>query len=273
MKVGKLSGIDLADITTSDGVASLVPCGEDRFEEMMETERQDPYSGCYSCRIDDKNEARRIFFRGKERLFAVIRERDGAYAGYCTVHDITKTDWELGISLLPETQGDGLGLSAYRQLIDIARRAHKGGIVGKVEPDNYASLRMMMKLGAAPKGLCPATAIPENERQRIEEEYADLIDGNIEALAAWFRVPSCKLLTHVLMFDLAKCSDSTTRLPLANQRRRISMLHKAYERKRLLDELEKVVEGLEGVLSDDAKEMIAETRRSIDEGFAQVREA
>ena len=51
------------------------------------------------------------------------------------------------------------------------------------------------------------------------------------------------------------------------------MLHKAYERKRLLDELEKVVEGLEGVLSDDAKEMIAETRRSIDERFSQVREA
>lgn len=273
MKVRKLNGIDLADITTSDGVTSLVPCGEDRFEDMMETERQDPYSGCYSCRISDRDEARKLFFTGKERLFSVVRESDGAYAGYCAVHDIIRTDWELGIALLPEMQGSGLGFSSYRQLIDIAKRAHKGGIVGKVEPDNVASLRMMMKLGATPKGLCPVAAIPENERQSVEEEYADLIDGNIEALAAWFGVPSRKLLTHVLMFDLAKCSDSTTRLPLANQRRRISMLHKAYERKRLLDELEKVVEGLEGVLSDDAKEMIAETRRSIDERFAQVREA
>lgn len=61
MRVKKLSGIDLADITTSDGVTSLVPCGEDRFEEMMETERQDPYSGSYSCRLNDEKEARKLF--------------------------------------------------------------------------------------------------------------------------------------------------------------------------------------------------------------------
>ena len=52
----------------SDGVTSFVPCGEDRFEEMMETERQDPYSGCYSCRVGDKDEARKIFFTLKKSL-------------------------------------------------------------------------------------------------------------------------------------------------------------------------------------------------------------
>lgn len=202
MKVRKLSGMDLADITASDGVVRLVPYGEDRFEDMMQTERQDAFSGCYSCGLGDQAEAKRLFFTGKQRFFAIIRECDEKYAGYCMVHDITKSNWELGISLLAEMRGQGLGVVAYGQLIDVAKRAHRGGIVGKVEPDNYASIRMMMKLGAVPKGLHAVRDIFEAERPGIEEECADLIDANMEAVAAWFGVPARMLLTHVLVFDL-----------------------------------------------------------------------
>ena len=100
-----------------------------------------------------------------------------------------------------------------------------------------------------------------------------MIDENREALAAWFGVPPCKLLTHVLVFDLSKRSDSTIHLPLVNQRRRISQLHNAYERKVLLDALENAIEGFEDVLSDVLKEMIAKARCSVDKRFAQMREA
>ena len=75
------------------------------------------------------------------------------------------------------------------------------------------------------------------------------------------------------MFDLSKRSDSTIHLPLVNQRRRISQLHNAYERKGLLDALENAIEGFEDVLSDVLKEMIAKARCSVDKRFAQVREA
>lgn len=100
-----------------------------------------------------------------------------------------------------------------------------------------------------------------------------MIDENREALAAWFGVPPYKFLTHVLVFDLAKRSDSTTHLPLVNQRRRISLLHKAYEGKGLLDAMENAIEGFEDVLSDASKEMIAKARCSVDKRFAQVRAA
>lgn len=132
MKVRKLSGMDLADVTLSDGVVKLVPCGEDRLEDMLETERQDAFSGCYSCGLSDQAEAKRLFFTGKQRFFAIIRECDEKYAGYCMVHDITKSNWELGISLLAEMRGQGLGVAAYGQLIGVAKRAHRGASWGKL---------------------------------------------------------------------------------------------------------------------------------------------
>ena len=99
-----------------------------------------------------------------------------------------------------------------------------------------------------------------------------MIDENREALAAWFGVPPCKLLTHVLVFDLVGVGGEVPFLSAANQRRRISMLHKAYEGKRILDVLEKMIEELGDVISDASKEIIAEARCSVDERFAQVRE-
>ena len=99
-----------------------------------------------------------------------------------------------------------------------------------------------------------------------------MIDENIEALAAWFGVSPCKLLTHILVFDLAGIGSEMPFLLVANQRRRISLLHKTYERKGLLDALENAIEGFEDVLSNALKEMIAKTRCSVDKRFDQVRE-
>ena len=74
------------------------------------------------------------------------------------------------------------------------------------------------------------------------------------------------------MFELAGIGSEMPFLLVANQRRRISLLHNAYEGKSLLDALENAIEGFEDVLSDALREMIAKARCFVDKRFAQVRE-
>lgn len=131
----------------------------------------------------------------------IVSTADDSFCGYCNLRFEEPGRLEIGIELVEECRGRGLGPRALRTLI--REQEGKHGVDwyrAVVVSDNYASVSMMHKLGASPDGLCPVPWLDEEVAARLEPLLIDKVDDKMRATAEWFGVTPEKLLTHRLLF-------------------------------------------------------------------------
>ncbi|MCI9596749.1 MAG: GNAT family N-acetyltransferase [Firmicutes bacterium] len=137
------------------------------------------------------------------RRFAVVDAETKAFCGYCGIKDIRKRMLEIEIELLERYQRKGIGYHALASMMkSIAAEYGTEAFMSRVEPDNYASQKLMEKLGGKPNGTRLDIRIEEEDAAAFEERYQSLIDDNIRMVAEKFQVEPQRLLTHVLLYRI-----------------------------------------------------------------------
>lgn len=129
--------------------------------------------------------------------------RYGNYIGYCGINNILKENWEIGIELLPEYTGQGVGYCAISKMLNkIHERLGRDFFIARIDPRNIASQKLFGKLGALPDGITADWTENESIMLQCEEEHLDQIDEELINIAKKFNVAPRKLLSHVLKYSL-----------------------------------------------------------------------
>lgn len=129
--------------------------------------------------------------------------RYGNYIGYCGINNILKENWEIGIELLPEYTGQGVGYCAISKMLNkIHERLGRDFFIARIDPRNIASQKLFEKLGALPDGITADWTENESIMLQCEEEHLDQIDEELINIAKKFNVAPRKLLSHVLKYSL-----------------------------------------------------------------------
>ena len=103
---------------------------------------------------------------------------------------------------MKKVHNQGIGFHSLKLLMtEYARLSGKEYFISKVDPQNYASQRLMEKLGGKPDGICDFL-IHKEEKIALENKYAHLIDDKLIDLAEKFNVKPEKLLSHVLRYRI-----------------------------------------------------------------------
>lgn len=137
----------------------------------------------------------------KSMMFTI--EVDGGYAGYCGINNLSRENWELAIELLSKFRYKGVGYAAICIMLSaIKSRLGVDCFRAKIDADNYASQRLIEKLGATPYGIAEYILHKEEDITRCEEENLDAIDEKLMQVAQKFGVEPRKLLSHVLEYEL-----------------------------------------------------------------------
>ena len=148
------------------------------------------------------------FLSEKNFVCTVKKASNNTFCGYCQIKDVTTEDPELGIELLKNVHNQGIGFHSLKLLMtEYARLSGKEYFISKVDPQNYASQRLMEKLGGKPDGICDFIIHREEEKIALENEYAHLIDDKLIDLAEKFNVKPEKLLSHVLRYRIEADQD------------------------------------------------------------------
>lgn len=145
-----------------------------------------------------------------ERSFVctVRKASNNEFCGYCEINNVRAEEPELGIRLLKKVHNQGIGFHSLMLLMtEYARLSGKEYFISKVDPENYASQRLMEKLGGKPDGICDIYGLltngyGEDEKIALENKYAHLIDDKLIDLAEKFNVKPEKLLSHVLRYRI-----------------------------------------------------------------------
>lgn len=126
----------------------------------------------------------------------------GEYVGYCSIKDITKSDWELAIELKPQECHKGYGTEALSLLMQsVHKLTGKTYFRARVEIDNHASQGLMKKLGARENGISEFL-LHGDEIEKFQEENKDKITDEIRAIAADFCMEAEDILGYVLEYQI-----------------------------------------------------------------------
>lgn len=131
---------------------------------------------------------------------SVYNKTSSEYIGYCSIKDMGKPEWELAIELKSEFCKQGYGTEALMLLMKFVydltgRRFFRA----RVEVDNYASQRLMRKLGAIPNGISEFLLHGE-EIAKFQMEYKDMITAEMKEVAEEFCMEAEDLLGYVLEY-------------------------------------------------------------------------
>ena len=140
-----------------------------------------------------------------ERSFVctVRKASNNEFCGYCEINNVRAEEPELGIRLLKKVHNQGIGFHSLKLLMtEYAQLSGKKYFISSVDPKNYASQRLMEKLGGKPDGICDFIIHREEEKIALENKYAHLIDDKLIDLAEKFNVKPEKLLSHVLRYRI-----------------------------------------------------------------------
>ncbi|WP_195837783.1 GNAT family N-acetyltransferase [Olsenella porci] len=122
-------------------------------------------------------------------------------AGFCCIEDLADEDPEIGVRLLPEWRGRGVGADAVRALMrGVERVSGPQAFVAKIDSGNVASQRLFSGLGFAPVGVDAPIFSDPSLLALIEENSLGLIDDRLRALAKELGVEPRTLLSHALVF-------------------------------------------------------------------------
>lgn len=121
---------------------------------------------------------------------SIIDSATKAYIGYCGIKNKSQT-------------GKGIGsLALDRFLNAIKERSGFSEFRVRIDADNYASQKLVEKLGAVPNGISEFLLHDEEDILKCEEDNLNCIDEKLIAVAKKFRVEPRKLISHVLEYKL-----------------------------------------------------------------------
>lgn len=137
---------------------------------------------------------------------SIYEKESGEYVGYCSIKNLSKSDWELAIELKPEECHKGYGTEALPLLMQAMHElTGRRYFRARVEIDNHASQGLMKKLGATPNGISEFLLHGE-EIEKFQEENKENITDEIREVAAEFCMDAEDILGYVLeyRFDAKK---------------------------------------------------------------------
>lgn len=152
---------------------------------------------------------RQLYWKGvkedEDPLYCSICDKNnGEFIGYCTVEELNRQPYEVGINLLKSFQAKGFGSEAMAAFISTFQRVSESAtFIAKIEPGNVNSQKMFRRIGFVPDSI-DAFIIKDFgslelfEQMRLEELGG--IPENLQRLAKEFSVDPRKLLSHVLVF-------------------------------------------------------------------------
>ncbi|MDY3900341.1 MAG: GNAT family N-acetyltransferase [Atopobiaceae bacterium] len=135
-------------------------------------------------------------------LFCTITaSKDRRTCGFCCIEQLEEDPSEIGIRLLPEFRGRGIGGEAVSALIaGVERMAGPTEFVAQIDADNEASQRLFRRLGFLPDHVDTPIFKDPTLIAWLEESRLNLIDDRLRALADEFGVEPRTLLSHSLVF-------------------------------------------------------------------------
>ncbi|MDR1699662.1 MAG: GNAT family N-acetyltransferase [Lachnoclostridium sp.] len=203
--------------------------------------------------------------------YAIITKEGADFCGYCAVKNIETDRPEIQIELLRTFRGKGIGFQAlYEMMVEVGERYNISCFIAAVESDNYASQRLMYKLGGLPGGIRRTIYLNENEVGSFEKDYIDLLNRHMIQVAADFGVAPQKLLSHVLIFKIqlaelkkGMCSQNPCgTIPktalMDEQDRKVSIAMRKHKMESIANDVLDILRKLEKERSDDAKKEINE---------------
>lgn len=129
-------------------------------------------------------------------------EKDGMYAGYCGINDLTAEIWEISIELLQEYTRQGIGYAAVKALVtEMKARMGRSEFLVKIEADNQASQKLFEKLGAVPYGMSKYF-LASAANKDFDDSNKKPIDDSLIVLAERFHTEPKELLLHALIYKL-----------------------------------------------------------------------
>ena len=138
----------------------------------------------------------------EQSLYVSIYLND-EFCGYCGIKSVNTRTPELAIELLKKSHGQGIGYRALSALMTVySKIIEVDYFISRVDAENRASIGLMKKLGGKPFGLSNLLITCEEEKARLEKEYAHLINDNVRLLADEWGVEPEKLISHALAFRL-----------------------------------------------------------------------
>lgn len=134
---------------------------------------------------------------------SIIDSATKAYIGYCGIKNISLPKWEIAMELQKLQTGKGIGsLALDRFLNAIKERSGVSEFRVRIDADNYASQKLVEKLGAVPNGISEFLLHDEEDILKCEEDNLNCIDEKLIAVAKKFGVEPRKLISHVLEYKL-----------------------------------------------------------------------
>ena len=131
---------------------------------------------------------------------SIYNKISSEYIGYCSIKDMRKPEWELAIELKSEFCKQGYGTESLMLLMkSVHNLTGRRFFRARVEVDNYASQRLMRKLGAVPNGISEFLLHGE-EIDKFQMEYKDMITDEIREVAEEFCMEAEDLLGYVLEY-------------------------------------------------------------------------
>lgn len=132
---------------------------------------------------------------------SICSKQNGGLLGYCTIEDLGKYPFELGVNLMAEHQSQGIGPEAITAFMrGIEKITGPVKFLARIQSGNSRSQRMFRKLGFLPAGIDTFLIDDPEMLAKFEEMQLDRIDDSLCALAKEFGVAPRKLLSHLLMF-------------------------------------------------------------------------
>ena len=133
---------------------------------------------------------------------SIFDQATGKYVGYCSIKDLSKSDWELAVELKQEWCHKGYGAEAvFLFLKSLAALTGNRFFRVRVEIDNYASQSLMKKLGAYPNGVSEFL-IRGKDLEKFRKENINMIDDKIRGVADEFGMDPMDILGCVLEYRL-----------------------------------------------------------------------
>lgn len=80
-------------------------------------------------------------------MCTVRKASNNEFCGYCQIKDITTEEPELGIELLKKVHDQGVGFHSLKLLMTEYSQLSGKKYFISIDPENYASQRLMDKLG------------------------------------------------------------------------------------------------------------------------------
>lgn len=131
---------------------------------------------------------------------SIYKKETSEYVGYCSIKNLSKSDWELAIELKLEECHKGYGTEALPLLMQAMHKlTSRRYFRARVEIGNHASQGLMKKLGATPNGISEFLLHGE-EIEKFQEENKENITDEIREIAAEFCMDAEDILGYVLEY-------------------------------------------------------------------------